>query len=268
MVILVTGGGGQLGQTLAHLSGNYPQFSFYFADSDKADITQKHRLATVFEQLKPDVVINAAAYTAVDEAESEPEKSDLINHIGARNLAEVCAEFGSGLIHISTDFVFDGQKNSPYTEQDDPNPQSVYGKTKLDGERAVLSALPEAVVIRTSWVYSAFGHNFMKTMLRIAKDRDELSVVNDQTGTPTHAVDLAKALLVIAEAIGQDKKDYGGIYHVSNQGACSWYDFALRIFELQKISIKVNAIPTSEFPTPAKRPSYSVLDKGKVAKVF
>lgn len=269
MVILVTGAGGQLGQALTHISGHYPQVSFCFADSNRADITQKQTLTTIFGQVKPDVVINAAAYTAVDKAESEPEKADLINHIGARNLTEVCAEFSAKLIHISTDFVFDGQKKSPYTEQDQPNPQSVYGATKLEGEKAVLSVLPDAVIVRTSWVYSSFGHNFMKTMLRLAQDRDELSVVNDQMGTPTHAVDLAKALLVIAEAIGQDKNiDYGGVYHFSNKGACSWYDFALKIFELQNISIKVNAIPTSQFPTPAKRPAYSVLDKSKIREVF
>lgn len=269
MVILITGANGQLGQAIRAIAPEFSQFSFCFADSHKADITQKQGLVRVFEQVKPDIVINAAAYTAVDKAESEPEKADLINHIGARNIAEVCADFSAKLIHVSTDFVFDGTKKSPYTEQDKPNPQSVYGATKLDGERAVLSVLPGAVIVRTSWVYSPFGHNFMKTMLRLAQERDELSVVNDQMGTPTNAIDLARTLLLIADAIGRNSKhDFGGIYHFSNEGACSWHDFAKKIFELQHISIKVNAIPTSQFPTPAKRPSYSVLDKRKIKEVF
>ena len=264
MVVLVTGASGQLGQALQSISRNYTDIDFHFFNSTALNITDLEQCKTVFNTIKPDFCINAAAYTAVDKAESEPEKARLINVVGPRNLAQVCKENDTVLIHISTDFVFDGTATKPYTEEDIPNPSGVYGQTKLDGEKAIQNILEKYFIIRTSWVYSEFGNNFMKTMLRLGSERDVLSVVNDQIGTPTNAVDLAKALL---EIIKSDKKDFG-IYNYSNEGQCSWYDFAKKIFEINKIEIDLQPIPTLAYPTPAKRPAFSVLDKSKIKKVF
>ncbi|MET0758944.1 MAG: dTDP-4-dehydrorhamnose reductase [Flavobacterium sp.] len=264
MVVLVTGSNGQLGQALQFISKKYPKIQFVFTSSKELDITNKDSIKTVFENEKPDFCINTAAYTAVDKAESEPENADLINVIGVKNLAKVCKDFNVTLLHVSTDFVFDGKKAIPYTEDDATNPQSVYGQTKLDGEKAIQEIFEKYFIIRTSWLYSDFGNNFMKTMLRLAKERPSLSVVNDQTGTPTHAVDLAEALIKI---ILSDKKAYG-IYHFSNEGYASWYDFAKKIFEINKVEIDLQPIPTSQFPTPAQRPKYSVLDKTKIKNIF
>ena len=264
MVVLVTGANGQLGQSLQFIAGNYPEIDFVFCDSKMVDITQKEDINLVFNKIKPDFCINTAAYTAVDKAESEPEKAFEINVIGARNLAEVCLDFKTKLIHVSTDFVFDGAKKTPYAEDDRTNPQSVYGQTKLDGEKAVQAILKDYFIIRTSWVYSQFANNFMKTMLRLGAERDHLSVVDDQIGTPTNAVDLAEALIKI---IKSDKKAYG-IYHFSNEGVASWYDFAKKIFEINKVTIDLQPIPTTQFPTPAERPKFSVLDKTKIKSVF
>ncbi|HLF50998.1 dTDP-4-dehydrorhamnose reductase [Flavobacterium sp.] len=264
MVVLVTGANGQLGQALQFVSKKYPKIQFVFTSSKELDITNKDSIKTVFEKEKPDFCINTAAYTAVDKAESEPENADLINVIGAKNLAEVCKDFNVTLLHVSTDFVFDGKKAIPYTEDDATNPQSEYGQTKLDGEKTIQEILENYYIIRTSWLYSDFGNNFMKTMLRLAKERTSLGVVNDQIGTPTHAVDLAEALIKI---ILSDKKAYG-IYHFSNEGAASWYDFAKKIFEINKVKIDLKPIPTTQFPTPAQRPKYSVLDKTKIKTVF
>lgn len=264
MVVLVTGASGQLGQALQSISRNYTDIDFHFFNSTALNITDLEQCKTVFNTIKPDFCINAAAYTAVDKAESEPEKARLINVVGPRNLAQVCKENDTVLIHISTDFIFDGTATKPYTEDDIPNPSGVYGQTKLDGEKAIQNILEKYFIIRTSWVYSEFGNNFMKTMLRLGSERDVLSVVNDQIGTPTNAVDLAKALL---EIIKSDKKDFG-IYNYSNEGQCSWYDFAKKIFEINKIEIDLQPIPTLAYPTPAKRPAFSVLDKSKIKKVF
>lgn len=264
MIVLVTGGSGQLGQALQFVAADYPEIEFHFASSAEADITDKEKLIAVFERLKPDFCVNAAAYTAVDKAESEPEKAALINVTGAKNLAEICKAFNATLIHISTDFVFDGSKQSPYSETDATNPQGVYGQTKLLGERAIENTGGKYYIVRTSWLYSQFGANFMKTMLRLASERDSLNIVNDQIGTPTHAVDLAHA---IAKIILSTKHEYG-LYHYSNEGVASWYDFAKKIFEINNVKIDVNPIPTSQFPTPAKRPAYSVLDKSKIKRVF
>jgi dTDP-4-dehydrorhamnose reductase len=264
MIVLVTGGSGQLGQALQFVAADYPEIEFHFASSAEADITDKEKLIAVFERLKPDFCVNAAAYTAVDKAESEPEKAALINVTGAKNLAEICKAFNATLIHISTDFVFDGSKQSPYSETDATNPQGVYGQTKLLGERAIENTGGKYYIVRTSWLYSQFGANFMKTMLRLASERDSLNIVNDQIGTPTHAVDLAHA---IAKIILSTKHEYG-LYHYSNEGVASWYDFAKKIFEINNVKIDVNPIPTSQFPTPAKRPAYSVLDKSKIRRVF
>lgn len=270
MVVLVTGANGQLGQSLQFIAPNYPEIKFVFRDSRQLDITNLNNIKQVFEQFKPSYCINAASYTAVDKAESEPEKAILINVIGAKNLAEVCKEFDAILLHISTDFVFDGTKKTPYIEEDTPNPTGVYGQTKLDGEKAIQEIWNKYFIIRTSWVYSQFGNNFLKTMLRLASERDKLSVVNDQTGTPTNAVDLAKVLVKICLSYNLQPLIYNqfGVYNFSNEGQCSWYDFAKKIFELHNINIHLDPIPTTSFPTPAKRPAYSVLDKKKIKDTF
>jgi dTDP-4-dehydrorhamnose reductase len=264
MVVAVTGASGQLGQALQYIALNYPDVEFIFASSAEADITDQSSLKNFFDRHKPHFCINAAAYTAVDKAESEPEKAYTVNVIGAKNLAEVCNTYNTTLLHISTDFVFDGTKDEPYTEDDLPNPQSVYGKTKLEGENEISEISGKYFIIRTSWVYSQFGNNFMKTMIRLGNERDSLSVVNDQTGTPTNAVDLAEALITI---ILSGKTNYG-IYNFSNQGSCTWYEFAKQIFEVNNINVDLKPIPTSAYPTPAKRPQYSVLDKSKIKSVF
>ena len=274
MVVLVTGANGQLGQAIQFISDNHPEIEFKFCSSSDLDITSKENCKLVFTKFKPDYCINAAAYTAVDKAESEPEKAHLINVIGAKNLAEVCKEFATILLHVSTDFVFDGTSTvlsvkNGYTEEDLPNPTGVYGQTKLDGEKAIQETFDNYFIIRTSWVYSQFGNNFMKTMLRLASERDGLSVVSDQIGTPTNAVDLAEVLLkIILTDKRQQTTDNYGIYNFSNEGQCSWYDFAKKIFEVNNISINLQPILTSAYPTPAKRPAYSVLDKSKIKRVF
>lgn len=264
MVVLVTGASGQLGQALQFLAGNYPEIAFHFANSTTANITDKTQLQLLFSQIQPDYCINAAAYTAVDKAESEAQKAHEINVVGARNVAEICQEFHTTLLHVSTDFVFDGQQKTPYKESDNTSPQGVYGLSKRQGEEAIVAVLKEHFIIRTSWLYSRFGNNFMKTMLKFGSERPSMNVVDDQIGTPTHAVDLAKALLAIIQS---GKKAYG-IYHFSNEGATSWYGFAKTIFEINKINIELNPIPTSAYPTPAKRPEYSVLDKSKIKEAF
>lgn len=286
MVVLVTGASGQLGQSLQFIAPNYPEIKFHFYTSAALNITDLENCKTVFSRIKPDFCINTAAYTAVDKAESEPEKAHLINVTGAENLAKVCKENDTVLLHISTDFVFDGYfiNNKPFydkegqfplrglggfTEEDIPNPTGVYGQTKLDGEKAIQEIWEKHFIIRTSWVYSQFGNNFMKTMLRLGAERDSLSVVNDQIGTPTNAVDLAKALVaIILTDNRQPTTDNFGIFNFSNEGQCSWYDFAKKIFEIHKIGIDLQPIPTSSYPTPAKRPAYSVLDKDKIKSVL
>lgn len=268
MVVLVTGSAGQLGQSLQFIAPQYPEIDFIFCTSNALDIRELNNCKAVFSKYKPDYCINTAAYTAVDKAESEPEKAYLINVIGAKNLAEVCKEFNTVLLHISTDFVFDGNKKTPYTEEDLPNPTGVYGRTKLEGERVIQQTWEKHFIVRTSWVYSQFGHNFMKTMLRLASERETISVVNDQIGTPTNAVDLAKCLLKIVTFNSQYPGTNFGIYNYSNEGQCSWYEFAQKIFEINNIPINLQPIPTSSFPTPAQRPAFSVLDKGKMKAVF
>lgn len=286
MVVLVTGANGQLGQAIQSISERYSEVDFVFCSSSDLDITNKENCQAVFAKNKPDYCINAAAYTAVDKAESEPEKAHLINLVGARNLAEVCKETKAVLLHVSTDFVFDGDyaKLSPraqsrgYSEDDIPNPTGVYGQTKLEGEKAIQETFENYFIIRTSWVYSQFGNNFMKTMLRLAADRDSLSVVNDQIGTPTNAVDLAEVLVKIICHTERSRSaspnfqlptsNLFGIYNFSNEGQCSWFDFAKEIFKVNNIAINLQPIPTSSYPTPAKRPAYSVLDKSKIKTAF
>lgn len=269
MVVVVTGASGQLGQSLQFIAKEHPEIMFRFYTSAELNITDLEKCKAIFAETNPDFCINAAAYTAVDKAESEPEKAHLINIIGSENLAKVCKEFDTTLLHVSTDFVFDGNATKPYTEEDIPNPTGVYGQTKLDGEKAIQGIWEKHFIIRTSWVYSQFGNNFMKTMLRLGSERTSLSVVNDQIGTPTNAVDLAEVLVkIILYAERQSSIDNYGIYNFSNEGQCSWYDFAKKIFEINKIKIDLQPIPTTSYPTPAKRPGYSVLDKNKIKEVF
>lgn len=269
MVVLVTGSGGQLGQSLQFIAKNHSEIDFVFCDSTQLDITNKIEVEAIFNQTKPNFCINAAAYTAVDKAESEYETAELINAIGAINLAEVCKEFEVVLLHISTDFVFDGNKKTPYKEVDNTNPSGVYGQTKLDGELAIQAIWHKHYIVRTSWVYSQFANNFLKTMLRLASERTTLSVVNDQIGTPTNAIDLAETLVeIIIKTNQQPANDNFGIYNFSNEGQCSWYEFAKKIFEFNNIQIDLKPIPTIDFPTPAKRPKYSVLDKSKIIDTF
>ena len=287
MVVLVTGANGQLGQSIQSISGKYPEIDFVFCSSSDLDITNLENCQVVFDEFKPQFCINAAAYTAVDKAESEPAKAFDINANGAENLAITCKKFNTILIHISTDFVFDAyfsegiayydrelrlplKSNLGLTETDVPFPSGVYGLTKLQGEQAIQANWDKHFIIRTSWVYSQFGNNFMKTMLRLASERDTLSVVTDQIGTPTNAVDLAEVLIKIivschAELVSASNY---GIYNFSNEGQCSWHDFAKEIFHQKGIKIDLKPIPTSAYPTPAKRPAYSVLDKTKIRSTF
>jgi dTDP-4-dehydrorhamnose reductase len=264
MVVLVTGASGQLGQAIKSIAAEFENLEFHFADSSEADISNIESLREIFDKVKPQFCINTAAYTAVDKAESEVEKAQLVNVTGAANLASVCLEKNCTLVHISTDFVFDGNSQTPYHEEQPTNPQSVYGRTKRDGELEIQNIASRYFIIRTSWVYSEFGNNFMKTMLRLASERDELNVVNDQIGTPTYAVDLARAILQLITA----NKPIYGIYNFSNEGVASWHDFAAEIFSKSQSGVKLNPIPTTSFPTPAKRPSYSVLDKSRIKSIF
>ena len=278
MVVLVTGANGQLGQAIQFISGNYPQINFIFCSSSDLNITKKENCQEVFAKYQPNFCINAAAYTLVDKAEIEPDKAHLINVVGAKNLAEVCKETNATLLHVSTDFVFDGDYSKlshrsqlkGYNEEDIPNPTGVYGQTKLEGEKAIQETLEQHFIIRTSWVYSQFGNNFMKTMLQLASERDSISVVKDQIGSPTNAVDLAEVLVQISIAYNLKSSTYNlfGIYNFSNEGQCSWYDFAKKIFEVNNNIITLNPILSSQYPTLAKRPAFSVLDKSKIKNIF
>ncbi len=268
MVVLVTGANGQLGQSLQFIAKNYIDIEFVFCDSKTLDITNYDNVNAVFNEFIPDYCINAAAYTAVDKAEAESEKAYSINVLGVKNLAKICKLNNTVLVHVSTDFVFDGTKTTPYTELDQPNPTGVYGQTKLDGEKAIQDIWEKHFIVRTSWVYSQFANNFMKTMLRLGSERDSLSVVDDQIGTPTNAVDLAKFLVTIITEHSKLNTEHYGVFNFSNEGQCSWFDFAKKIFEVNNISINLLPIPTTNYPTPAKRPAYSVLDKSKIKNTF
>ena len=284
MVILVTGANGQLGQAIQSISKNYSEIDFVFCSSSELDITNFENCQLVFDKYKPNFCINAAAYTAVDKAESEPAKAFDINANGPENLATICKQYNTILLHISTDFVFDAyfsdgiayydrelrlplKSRLGLQETDVPFPSGVYGLTKLQGEQAIQSIFDRYFIIRTSWVYSQFGNNFMKTMLRLASERDSLNVVDDQIGTPTNAVDLAEVVMKIILSNNVENPHFG-IYNFSNEGQCSWYDFANEIFHQKGIKINLKPIPTSAYPTPAKRPAYSVLDKTKIKNTF
>jgi dTDP-4-dehydrorhamnose reductase len=258
--ILVTGANGQLGRCLQELSVSHSSMQFVFLNSKELDITSKESVNKVFNNSNFDFCINCAAYTAVDTAESEQVIAEKVNVLGVQYLSEACKTYCTKLIHISTDFVFDGNSSIPYTENLATAPVSVYGKTKLEGENAIQAVLEAFFILRTSWLYSEYGNNFVKTMLRLSKERTELGVISDQIGGPTYAKDLARVILKIIET---DATKYG-IYHYSNEGVASWYDFAKAIFEISNTAITVNAIPTSSYPTPAKRPKYSVLNTSKL----
>ena len=262
--VLVTGGKGQLATAIKEGSKNIKDLQFFFLDSDKLNITNTGEVADFFNKNKISYCINCAAYTNVDQAENEKEIAQKINVEGAKIIAQACSRYKSELIHISTDYVFDGNQAKLYTETDPPNPLGVYGQTKLDGEIAVASVLAEHYIIRTSWLYSEFGSNFLKTMLKLGKVKDEISVVCDQIGSPTNATDLATMVLKI---VNENRKAYG-TYHFSNEGVASWYDFAVAIFKESNCNTKVVPIKSEEFPTLAERPAFSILDKSKIKNEF
>lgn len=262
--VLVTGGKGQLGSCINAISNRYPTLHFIFVDKTSLDITDCIVVSNFFKNNKIDWCINCAAYTAVDRAEVEQEAAHNVNVIGAKNLAKACQEYDVKLIQISTDFVFDGFKKSPYKETDIAKPQSVYGHTKLEAEREVQKYCPNNFIVRTSWLYSEFGHNFMKTMLRLASERETLKVVKDQIGSPTYAVDLAEVLIKI---ISDGSRDYG-VFHYANRGQISWFDFAKSIMELSGSEVTLEPIFTEDYVTLANRPQYSVLDTTKISEKF
>lgn len=262
--VLVTGQNGQLGNELKVLSAQYPQYDYVFTDVEELDISDSEKVNEFFSQYKPAICINAAAYTAVDKAETDKELTLKINAYAVGNLAENCSKMNTKFIHISTDYVFDGTASIPYTEDYPVNPVNFYGESKLKGEEIALKKHPSTVIIRTSWVYSFFGNNFVKTMLRLMKERESINVINDQFGSPTYAADLAEAIMHIA----MQPEDKGGIYHFSNEGVISWFDFAVAIEEFAGLSCSVKPVDTSGYPTPAKRPAYSVMNKEKIKSTF
>ncbi|MEI8203269.1 MAG: dTDP-4-dehydrorhamnose reductase [Bacteroidota bacterium] len=265
--ILVCGSNGQLGSELKQLEDQFPQYDFIFTDVDELDITERESLFTNLEVIKPDIIINCAAYTAVDKAETDIENAFLINADAPFFLAEYANHNHALLVHISTDYVFDGLKTSPYNETDAVNPQTEYGKSKLQGDEFIMDVInPDGVIIRTSWLYSSTGNNFVKTILRIAKEKDEIKVVDDQIGCPTWAADLALAVMKIIEQ--REKISGTHLYLYSNEGICSWFEFAKKIVEYANIDCKVIPIPTKDYPLPAPRPAYSVMSKDKIIKNF
>nr|MBS0036822.1 dTDP-4-dehydrorhamnose reductase [Saprospiraceae bacterium] len=263
--ILITGANGQLGRSFHQKKEDFGNFDWIFAGKRELDITSPDHLEDFFQKYSPDFTLNCAAYTAVDRAEEKPELSHKLNADGAALLAQYCEKYSCRLLHYSTDYVYDNKLNRPLLETDATTPSSVYGKSKLEGEIKILKVNPSAVVVRTSWVYSPFGHNFFLTMMKLAKSRDEVKVVTDQIGTPTYAPDLAGAsVALVKELICGNRGLSGQIYNYSNQGVSSWYDFAHAIFEYSNLNVKVIPVPTSEFPSKATRPNFSVLSKQKI----
>ena len=269
--VLVTGGNGQLGSELRELSSKY-DYNFFFTDKNELDASNQEDVRLFVQTNGINTIVNCAAYTAVDKAEEDAVVADKINHLAVKGLAEISKENNIRLIHVSTDYVFDGKNHKPYNEDDAVSPNNVYGKTKLDGEKAIREVNPpNSIIIRTSWVYSSFGNNFVKTMLRLGKEKDSLGVIFDQVGTPTYARDLAKAILDIISKLDSGVKrenDKVEIYNYSNEGALSWYDFAKEIMRMAKLDCVINPIESKEYPTPAKRPHYSLLNKSKIKKKF
>ena len=269
--ILITGAQGQLGNEFRFLSFTHPHFRFIFTDVDGLDITKPRQVMSFFSKNTIQFVVNCAAYTAVDKAETDVKLATKINVNGSRNLAKACQAHGATMIQISTDYVYHNHQNTPFKEGDKASPKGVYAKTKLRGDLAALKFCERTLVIRTSWVYGIYGYNFVKTMLRLGKERPSLNVVFDQIGTPTNARDLAKAVLEIAQKVDNEEVSpdiLRGVFHYSNEGVTSWYDFTKAIFEIREIDCQVNPIESSQYPTPAARPPFSVLNKQKIKDVF
>jgi dTDP-4-dehydrorhamnose reductase len=272
--ILVTGANGQLGKELKIIAASFPHpiaigFEFIFLSKEDLPIHHFEMVRHYFNTYQPQYLINCAAYTAVDRAEQEKDRAFHVNAEAVGVLAAVCKTHHTKLIHISTDYVFDGTATTPYKEDSTTNPQSVYGASKLEGERQALQFNPDPIIIRTSWVYSEFGKNFVRTMVKLMKEKDEIDVVNDQIGSPTYAADLADAILqIIIFNTQHSTLNIQGVYHFSNEGIISWYDFAVAIKELTGSNCKINPITTSQYPTAAKRPAYSALDKTKIQQTF
>ena len=278
--ILVTGANGQLGMELQQLASSYPAFEFVFTTREQLPLDDLNAINHFISEHKPQYFINCAAYTAVDKAESEKDFAYRINAEAPAVMAAACKVYNIQFIHFSTDYVFKGNGTSPYKEDDKADPVNLYGASKLEGEKMVMKNDPAAIIIRTAWVYSEFGKNFVKTMMRLMAEKEQIGVVSDQYGTPTYAADLAEAIMKIISRFdhpthrhperseGVPLTTHNGIFHFSNEGQISWYDFAVAIRELTSSSCKVNPITTSEFPTPAKRPAYSVLDKSKIRDTF
>jgi len=265
--ILVTGSNGQLGKEIIDIARFKTEYNFVFTDIEELDIANVEQLTDMFEIHNPNFVVNCAAYTAVDAAETDIDNAFRINSAAVCNLAVICQKHQIPIIHLSTDYVFDGQNYRPYREDDATNPQNVYGKSKLEGEEA-LKDYNKAMIIRTSWLYSAYGNNFVKTILKLIKEKPLISVVFDQIGTPTYAQDLAIAIFEIIHKYYINKEFIGGIYHFSNEGVCSWYDFAMEIAKLNNSKCEIVPVTSEQFPRPAKRPFYSVLDKSKIKENY
>ncbi|MDF2474923.1 MAG: dTDP-4-dehydrorhamnose reductase [Sphingobacterium sp.] len=264
MKIVITGASGQLGSELYDLLMNDTEMECYFLDRKQLPLDQILLIQDILAMYQPDLIIHTGAYTAVDKAEEDAETANAVNHLACEEIALYCHVHGAKLIALSTDYVFDGDSAVPLTEDAATAPINVYGQTKLAGEKAIQKWCPEAIIIRTSWVYSAYGKNFVKTMCRLMAERDEISVINDQIGSPTYAKDLALAILKIADAPVWK----AGIYNYSNEGEISWYDFAVAIRDFRSFDCQVRPIPTSAYPTPAQRPKYSLLDKSKIKAAF
>lgn len=263
--ILVTGSHGQLGSELRDISSLYT-FNFFFTCKEELDISDQLAVESFVENNNISIIINCAAYTAVDKAENDAEMVDTINHKSIKYLAKIAKEKNIKLIHISTDYVFDGTNHKPYVETDRANPISVYGKSKLDGENTLLESNPQnSIIIRTSWLYSSYGANFLKTMLQLGSERESLGVVYDQIGTPTYASDLAKAILEIVPKLINENVE---IFHYANEGVLSWFDFAKEIMKMAKLTCKINPIETSQYPMSAKRPYFSLLNNSKIKKYY
>ncbi len=264
MRIVITGASGQLGSELKDLLLDNTQKECYFLDRKQLPLDQIPIIQQILAMYEPDLIIHAGAYTAVDKAEEDQITADLVNHVACEEIAQYCHLHGTRLIAISTDYVFDGSSASALTETAETAPINVYGQTKLAGEQAIQKWCPDAIIIRTSWVYSAYGKNFVKTMCRLMDEREEVGVINDQIGSPTYAKDLALAIVKIVDSSEWE----GGIYHYSNEGEISWYDFAVAIRDFRSFDCEVKPIPTSAYPTPARRPKYSLLDKSKIKAIF
>ncbi|MDL2262659.1 dTDP-4-dehydrorhamnose reductase [Bacteroidales bacterium OttesenSCG-928-I21] len=266
--ILITGSNGQLGKKIKDVAVNYNNLKFIFIDIEDLDISNSIGVNNFFDTTNVDLIVNCAAYTAVDLAETEQKIAHAVNASAPQILAKIASRKKIKLLHISTDYVFDGEKNTPYSESDITNPLSVYGKTKLEGEQNIIEENADAIIIRTSWLYSEYGNNFAKTMIRLGKEKEFLKVVFDQTGTPTYAGDLAEIILFIADKYFKEDFWAAGTYHFSNQGVCSWYDFAVKILKHLKINTEIFPVLSNEFPTVAIRPKYSVLNKSKISQTY